>query len=46
MDYVSPSYIEEKNVDATTPGVLAIIAIIVVVAEVIANVGNPSPNQR
>ncbi len=39
MDYVKPAYYEEAvDVDSTAPAIVAVVAIIVIVAEVIANV--------
>ena len=42
VSYAKPTYYEEiVDVDATTPGIfVAIVAIIVIVAEVVANVAN------
>jgi hypothetical protein len=41
VSYTKPTYYEEAvDVNATTPGLVAVVAIIVIVAEVVANVAN------
>lgn len=41
MSYKKPTYYEEAvDVNATTPGFVAVVAIIVIVAEVVANFAN------
>jgi hypothetical protein len=41
VSYIKPTYYEEAvDVNATTPGLVAVVAIIVIVAEVVANVAN------
>lgn len=41
MNYMKPAYYEEAvDVNATTPLFVAVVAIIVIVAEVVANVAN------